>query len=101
VLIISSTATSLTGSSPLQQHQADLEQARLRRAVLRRSNLRYAHLQHAWLDEADLEGADLTGVREDVITVSPAGFDADRRRVAGVVTDRSAGPGIPPIADAT
>jgi hypothetical protein len=102
-------------------HDVHFEDARLRRAVLRGANLRYAHLQDAWLPEADLEGADLhdadlrganlfgahlegadlTGVREDAKTTWPTGFDIERRREAGVVTERSAVPRTPPMAGTT
>jgi hypothetical protein len=104
-------------------NRAHFEGSWLRRVVLRRANLRHAHLQEVWMPEADLagadlhdadlrgaylmgacldgtdlSGADLTGAREDAKTTWPTGFDAERRREAGVVTDRGARPGIPPTA---
>jgi hypothetical protein len=71
--------------------QADLQDAQLlgadlRGTYLQGANLQGANLQGANLQSARLEGADLSSAIEDASTIWPAGFDADRRRAAGVFT---------------
>jgi hypothetical protein len=67
--------------------QADLRGADLRQTNLVGTCLQGADFRGANLSGARLDGADLTGVRGDAATTWPAGFDADSRRVAGVVTE--------------
>jgi Pentapeptide repeats (8 copies) len=72
--------------------QASVSNADLRAADLRKACLGNADLRGANLSSANLEGADLSSVREDETTIWPDGFDADRRRDAGVIADGPAAP---------
>jgi uncharacterized protein YjbI with pentapeptide repeats len=76
---------------------ADLRETNLAETCLWETDLRGADLRYATLSNADLrgaklsgarlEGADLTGLRENAATTWPTGFDADRRRHAGIVAE--------------
>lgn len=79
--------------------QADLQDAQLPGADLRGTYLQGANLQGANLQGARLEGADLSNAIEDASTIWPAGFDADRRRAAGVLTKPHRPQGVGRVAD--
>jgi Pentapeptide repeats (8 copies) len=79
--------------------QADLQDGQLPGADLRGTYLQGANLQGANLQGARLEGADLSSAIEDASTIWPAGFDADRRRAAGVLTKPHKRQGVGRVAD--
>jgi hypothetical protein len=79
--------------------QADLQDAQLPKADLRGAHLQGATLQSANLQGARLEGADLSSAIEDASTSWPDGFDADRRRDAGVITKAQEPRRLGPLAD--
>jgi hypothetical protein len=79
--------------------QANLQDAQLPEADLRGAYLQGANLQGANLQGARLEGADLNSAIEDASTIWPDGFDADRRRDAGVITKAQEPRRLGPLAD--